>query len=80
MACKSLFPYRAKHGRDGPKRFLKEYGQVLLADGYAGYNGVVVGNAITRAGCWAHRKRKIIDSEKFAFEIAREAVRQLVHR
>src|SRR5258707_7149065 len=61
-------------GRDGPKRFLKDYGQVLLADGYAGYNGVVVGNAITRAGCWAHMKRKIIDAEKSAPEIARQAV------
>ena len=45
-----------------------------MADGYAGYNGVVVGNAITRAGCWAHMKRKIIDAEKSAPEIAREAV------
>jgi hypothetical protein len=34
--------------RNGPTRFLKDYNQVLLADGYAGYNGVVVGNAITR--------------------------------
>jgi transposase len=64
-------------GRDGPKRFLNEYGQVLLADGYAGYNGVVVGNAITRAGCWAHMKRKIIDAEKSAPEIAKEAVERV---
>ena len=39
-----------------------------------GYNGVVAGNQITRAGCWAHMKRKIIDAEKAAPEIAREAV------
>jgi transposase len=48
-----------------------------LADGNAGYNGVVVGNAITRAGCWAHMKRKIIDAEKSAPEIAKEAVEQM---
>jgi hypothetical protein len=60
-------------GRDGPKRFLKDYSQVLLADGHAGYNGVVVGNAITRWMLGAseeedHRRGK--DPP----EIAREAI------
>jgi hypothetical protein len=45
----------------------------LLADAYGGYNGVVAGNAITRAGCWAHARRKFVDAEKTAPEIAREA-------
>ena len=70
----NIFDFTMDRRRDGPKRFLKDYNQVLLADGYAGYNGVVVGNAITRAGCWAHMKRKIIDAEKAAPEIAMEAV------
>jgi hypothetical protein len=73
----NVFDFTLDRGRDGPKRFLKDYNQVLLADGYAGYNGVVVGNAITRAGCWAHMKRKIIDAEKAAPEIAREAVERV---
>jgi Transposase IS66 family len=38
---------------------------------------VVAGNQITRAGCWAHMKRKIIDAEKAAPEIAREAVERV---
>lgn len=63
-----------RSGRDGPKDFLKGYQQVLLADGYGGYNGVVVGNGMTRAGCWAHLRRKIIDAEKTAPPIAHEAV------
>ena len=46
----------------------------MLADAYGGYNGVVAGNDITRAGCWAHARRKIVDAEKAAPEIAREAV------
>ena len=50
---------------------------MLLADGYAGYNGVVVGNAITRAGCWAHMKRKLVEAEKSAPEIAQEAVERV---
>ena len=73
----NVFDFTMDRGRDGPKRFLKDYQQVLLADGYAGYNGVVVGNAITRAGCWAYMKRKIIDAEKSAPEIAREAVERV---
>jgi hypothetical protein len=70
----NIFDFTLDRGRDGPKRFLKDYNQVLVADAYGGYNGVVAGNQITRAGCWAHMKRKFIDAEKAAPEIAREAV------
>jgi transposase len=65
---------RLNRGRDGPKYFLKDYRQVLLADAYGGYNGVVAGNEITRAGCWSHVRRKIIEAEKAAPEIARELI------
>jgi len=70
----NVFDFTLNRGRDGPKYFLKDYREVLLADAYGGYNGVVVGNAITRAGCWSHARRKLIDAEKVAPEIAREAV------
>lgn len=70
----NVFDFTLNRGRDGPKYFLQGYQHVLLADGYGGYDGVVAGNQITRAGCWAHARRKIIDAEKVAPEIAREAV------
>ena len=70
----NIFDFTLSRGRDGPKYFLKDYNQVLLADGYGGYNGVVAGNGIVRAGCWAHLRRKIIDAEKTAPEIANEAI------
>ena len=70
----NIFDFTLSRGRDGPKYFLKDYNQVLLADGYGGYNGVVAGNGIARAGCWAHLRRKIIDAEKTAPEIAQEAI------
>ena len=73
----NIFDFTLNRGRDGPKYFLKDYRQVLLADAYGGYNGVVAGNQITRAGCWAHMKRKVIDAEKAAPEIAREAVERV---
>src|SRR5499425_1358762 len=70
----NVFDFTLNRGRDGPNYFLKDYRQVLLADAYGGYNGVVAGNQITRAGCWSHARRKVIDAEKVAPEIAREAV------
>jgi transposase len=70
----NIFDFTLNRGRDGPKYFLKDYRQVLLADAYGGYNGVVAGNEITRAGCWAHARRRIVEAEKAAPEIAREAV------
>jgi transposase len=70
----NVFDFTLSRGRDGPKYFLRDYNQVLLADAYGGYNGVVAGNAIVRAGCWAHLRRKIIDAEKAAPEIAQEAI------
>ena len=73
----NVFDFTLNRGRDGPKYFLKDYQQVLLADGYGGYNGVVAGNQITRAGCWAHVRRKIIDAEKVAPEIAQEAIARI---
>src|SRR6202012_759964 len=48
--------------------------QTLVADAYGGYDGVVVGNDITRAGCWAHARRKFVDAEKTHPAIAAEAV------
>src|SRR6202790_1208869 len=70
----NVFDFTLNRSREGPKGFLKDYTQVLLADGYGGYNGVVAGNAITRAGCWSHARRKFVEAEKTAPEIAREAV------
>jgi len=70
----NVFDFTLSRGRDGPKYFLRDYNQVLLADAYGGYDGVVAGNRIVRAGCWAHQRRKIIDAEKTAPEIAQEAV------
>ena len=70
----NVFDFTLNRSREGPKEFLQDYTQVLLADAYGGYNGVVAGNAITRAGCWSHARRKFIEAEKAEPEIARQAV------
>jgi transposase len=70
----NLFYFTLGRGRDGPATFLKGYKQTLVADAYGGYDGVVVGNDITRAGCWAHGRRRFVDAEKSHSQIAAEAV------
>jgi transposase len=69
-----VFDFTLGRGRDGPMTFLKGFRQTLVADAYGGYDGVVVGNDITRAGCWAHARRKFVDAEKTHPAIAAEAV------
>jgi transposase len=70
----NVFDFTLGRSRDGPAGFLKDYKQTLSADAYGGYDGVVVGNAITRAGCWAHARRKFVDAEKSHPAVAAEAV------
>ena len=70
----NVFDFTLDRGRNGPMHFLRDYHQVLLADAYGGYNGVVAGNQMTRAGCWAHLRRKVIEAEKTAPEMAQQAI------
>jgi len=73
----NVFDFTLNRGRDGPKCFLQDYNQVLPADACGGYNGVVAGNGISRAGCWAHLRRKVIEAEKTAPESARQAIERV---
>ncbi len=70
----NVFDFTPSRSRDGPSEFLAGFEGTLLADGYGGYDGVVAGNGITRAGCWAHARRKFVDAEKSEPRIAAEAV------
>jgi hypothetical protein len=70
----NVFDFTLRRSRDGPQQFLKDYTQVLLADAYGGYNGVVAGNGLTRAGCWSHARRHFIEAESTAPEITRPVV------
>lgn len=70
----NVFDFTLSRSRDGPAKFLRDYRQTLLPDAYGGYDGVVVGNEIRRAGCWAHARRKFVDAEKTQPSIAAEAV------
>jgi transposase len=70
----TVFDFTPSRARDGPTRFLEDFRGTLVADAYGGYDGIVAGNGITRAGCWAHARRKFVDLEKTEPKVAREAV------
>jgi transposase len=70
----NVFDFTLSRSRDGPATFLKGYTQTLLADAYGGYDGIVVASGITRAGCWAHARRKFVEAQKTHGPIAAEAV------
>lgn len=70
----NVFDFTLSRSRDRPARFLKNYTGTLLADAYGGYDRIVVGNEMVRAGCWAHARRKFVDAEASHPTIAAEAM------
>jgi transposase len=62
----NVFDFTISRARDGPARFLKDYHGVLQADAYGGYEGICVGQGIVQAGCWAHARRKFVDTQTLA--------------
>ena len=65
-----LFEYQPTRNGDHAKRFLGEYGGVLVTDGYAGYNKLT---NVTHACCWAHVRRKFAEALPPDSEAAKES-------
>lgn len=60
-----LYDFTESRGRAGPSRFLVGFDRgTLQSDGYAGYNEIVDRAELTRAGCWAHARRKYYDARR----------------
>jgi transposase len=71
----NVFDFTLSRSRDGPAQFLgKHFKGVLQADAYGGYDGICVEKAITQAGCWAHARRKFVDTQKLEPAITGEAL------
>ena len=62
--------YRYSRTRSGftPSEVLKTSSGTLLADGFSGYNAVCTPKRRTRAGCWAHARRKFFEAKDTAPE------------
>lgn len=59
---KVVADFRMDRSADGPTEFLGDWSGILLTDGFDGVNPVAVKNDITRAGCFAHARRKFRDA------------------
>ena len=57
----TVFDFRMGRGREGPKKFLAQYGGILQTDGYTVYDSVGGANLV-RAACWAHARRKFVEA------------------
>jgi len=73
----NVFAFTESRQRDGPAAFLKDFRGTLLADAYGGYDGIVLNQELPRAGCWAHARRKFVDNEKAAPQVARAILRPI---
>ena len=71
----ALFFYSPDRKGEHPQAHLKDFGGVIHADGYAGFNELFIGGRIVEAGCWAHVRRKFFDVHAAtASPIAKEAL------
>ena len=60
----NVFDFTVSRHRDGPELFLKDFTGTLLADCYAGFQGIALRSdgAILRAACNAHARRKVFET------------------
>jgi len=71
----NVFDFTVSRSRDGPAQFLRGFGGTLLADAYGGYDGIVVNQELSRAGCWAHARRKFVEAAPIAQTLAQAILR-----
>jgi transposase len=71
------FQYSTSRSGQEPLKHLEGFNGVIQADAYAGYN-LAVQRGISRAGCWAHVRRKFYDiAEATDSPVAREAIKRI---
>ena len=55
-----IFSYSSSRSAEIAKKLLKDYKNILVTDGYPGYN--ILENDVNRAECWAHARRYFYNS------------------
>ena len=58
-----IFDFQMGRGREGPKKFLRQFNGFLQCDGYGAYD-CIGGPGIRYAGCMAHARRGFVDALK----------------
>lgn len=59
----TVYAYTPSRKRDGPQEFLKDYEGDLVADAFAGYDGIYATQNVKQVLCWAHARRKFHDAQ-----------------
>ncbi len=59
----SVFDYTRTREREGPEKFLRGFCGYLQADAYAGYDRLYASGKVIEVACWAHARRKFVESE-----------------
>ena len=57
-----VYDYTPNRSHKGPFDFLKNYSGYLQADAYAGYHKTYESGDVVEVGCWAHARRKFVES------------------
>lgn len=57
-----VYDFTLTRERDGPERWLADWGGYLQVDGYAGYDRLFAGGKVIEVACWAHVRRKYFDA------------------
>lgn len=58
----AVFDATPTHAREGPEAFLRPFEGYLQADAYTGYDELYRTKNIVEVGCWAHGRRRFVES------------------
>ena len=59
-----IFEYHPTRAGKAVRDFLEDYKGYVQSDGFSGYNALEKVDGITLCGCWAHARRKFVDTVK----------------
>ncbi|MEO0630791.1 MAG: IS66 family transposase, partial [Planctomycetota bacterium] len=69
-----FYDFTDSRKRDGPLAVLRDFEGYIHADAYPGYDQLYLPDTVTEVACWAHARRKFVESEATDGELAGEAV------
>ena len=72
-----VFIYAPDRKGARPAEHLKTFRGILQVDGYAGFEALAEGGAITLAACWAHARRKFYELHEAGSPVATEALARI---
>lgn len=76
-AGRCAFDFTQSRARDGPARILKDFRGYLQADAASLYDAFFRPGGAVEVGCWAHARRKFVQSETSEPDLAAEATRRI---